>query len=80
MHEEETSCVGRNVLEFFCVPLCTNYLSNFHKEFQVTFTYDTNAEYQIWSFCYNVLWSYADNRLSHTHTRRERERERNLPR
>ena len=32
---QEIPCTGRNVLEFFCVPLYTEFLSYIHKRFQV---------------------------------------------
>ena len=39
--------LGRNVLEFFCVPLYTEFLSDLYKKFQVASVHDTNVEYQI---------------------------------
>ena len=59
---------GRNVLEFFCVPLYTNFLSDHHEKFQVASTYNANVKCQIWSFCCRLFLSYADNRHAHTHT------------
>ena len=44
IHKQEIPSIGRNVLEFFCVPLSTNCVSDFHKKFQVTSTYDTNVD------------------------------------
>ena len=56
--------MGCNALEFFCVPLYTNYLSNIHKKFQVTATHDINVEYHIWSFHYFFLIMM----IRHVHT------------
>ena len=39
--------MGRNVLEFFCVPLYAEFLSDLYEKFQVASVYDTNVEYQI---------------------------------
>ena len=39
--------IGRNVLEFFCVPLYTDFFSDLYKKFQEASTYDTNVEYQL---------------------------------
>ena len=54
---------GKNICEFHyiyrslnirkltnCVPLYTEFFSNLHKKFQVTSTYDSNVEYQVWRF------------------------------
>ena len=41
------------------MPLYTGYLSDLHKKFQVASTYDKNAEFQIWSFCHNLFFSFA---------------------
>ena len=51
-----------DVTEFFCVSLYTDYLSDFHKMFQVAFACDTHLENQIWSFYYKLFLNYADNR------------------
>ena len=57
--------IGRNVFELFCVTLYTDYLSDLYKKkLQVASTYDTNVEYQIWSFFY-TFFSYRDK--THTH-------------
>ena len=48
-------------LNFFVYPY-TDYQSDFYEKSQVVSTYDTNAEYQIRSFCYNLDCSYTDNR------------------
>ena len=63
MHLQETLATGLNVLEFFCVTLYTDYLSNLHKNFQTSSACNTNIECQIWSFCYNLFLSYAVNTL-----------------
>ena len=47
--------------------LYTEYLSDLHIRFQVTCMDDTIVEYQIWNFCYDLVWSYADNRHTHAH-------------
>ena len=57
IHLQEIPPISRNVLEFFCVPLYTDYLFTF----QVPSTCDTKVEYQIWSFCYNLFSNYPDN-------------------
>ena len=36
-----------NIFEFFRASLCTDYLSNLHKMFQVASIYNTNVEFQI---------------------------------
>ena len=66
IHWHEISFIGLNVLEFFCVQLYTEFLSDLHEKFQVASVYDTNVEYQIWCFCCNLFPSYADKR--HTDT------------
>ena len=38
--------LSRSVLEFFCVLLYINYLSNLHEMFQPASIYYTDAEYQ----------------------------------
>ena len=48
MHYEDIPLMHRNVLEFFYVPLYTEFLSGLYKKFQVASAYDTNIEYQIW--------------------------------
>ena len=40
MNYQKISSIGRNVLEFFCVP-------DLQEKFQVASIYDTNVEYQI---------------------------------
>ena len=39
--------IGLNLLEYFCVSLCTEFSSDFLKKFRVTSIYDTNVKYQI---------------------------------
>ena len=43
----EIPSVGRNVIEFFCVPLYAEFLSDLYKKFQVAAIYDRNVEYEI---------------------------------
>ena len=64
--------IGLNVLEFLCVPLYTEFLSDLSEKFQVASVYNTNVEFQIWCFCCNLFLSYADNRLPDTHTHTHR--------
>ena len=46
MHlQENIKSLGRNVLEFFCGPLYTNYLPDLHKKLQTTSICKTNAVY-----------------------------------
>ena len=45
--KKEIPSIGRNVLEFFCVSLYTEFLSDLYKKFQVASVHDTNVEYQI---------------------------------
>ena len=47
MCRPDISSIGLNVLEFFCVTLYTESLSNLYEKFQVASVYDTNVEYQI---------------------------------
>ena len=47
MLQQEIMFIDRNVLEFFCVPLYTEFLSDLHKKFQVASVHDTNVECQI---------------------------------
>ena len=61
MHLQEIPSIG--VLEFFCAPLYTDNLSDFHKKIQVEYTYDTNVKHESWRFCYNIYFSYDDNSL-----------------
>ena len=44
IHFHEVPSIGLNVLEFSCVPLYTEFLSDLNKKFQVASTYDTNVE------------------------------------
>ena len=68
IHQQEIPSTNRIVLEFFCMFLYTDYLSNLHKKFRIAFTYDTNVNYQIWNLCYYLFWSYADNTPKHAQT------------
>ena len=45
MHSQKISRIVCNALEFICVPLYTEYLSDFHKKFQMESGFDTNVEY-----------------------------------
>ena len=47
MHLEDS-----NILEFFNVLMCIEFLSDLHKMLQVASTYKTNVEYQISRFCF----------------------------
>ena len=42
--EQEIMFLGRNKLEFFCVPLYTDDLSNTHKTFEVASSYNINVK------------------------------------
>ena len=55
----------QTVLEFFCVPLYTDYLSDLHRKFQIASSYDTDLKYQICTFCHCLFFSYVDNTHSH---------------
>ena len=44
---QEIPSIGLNVLELFCVPPNSEFLSDLHKKFQIASMYDTNVEYQI---------------------------------
>ena len=35
IHEEEISSLDPNAFEFFCVPLCSEYLPDHHKKFEL---------------------------------------------
>ena len=69
IHKKEIPSTCRIVLEFFCVPLYIEFLSDLYKKkkSQVASTYDTNVECQIRRFCCNLFWSYAVNSHTHTH-------------
>ena len=47
IHQQENPSIGCNALQFFCVPLYTEFLSDLYKKFQVASTYYTIVEYQI---------------------------------
>ena len=47
IQQQEISSIDANVLEFFCVSLHTEFLSDLYKKFQVISMYDENVEYQI---------------------------------
>ena len=42
MHQQQIPSIGRNVLEFSCVSVYADYLSDNNKKFQVASTYGTN--------------------------------------
>ena len=46
MHLQEILKIGCNMLEFFCVPLNTHYLSDLHKKFEAASTCDTNVDHE----------------------------------
>ena len=45
IHYREISSIGLSVLEFFCVPLYTEFLSDLYKNFQVASVHDTTVEF-----------------------------------
>ena len=47
INKQDIPSIGRNVLEFFCVRMQTEFLADFHEKYQVASTYYTNVEYQI---------------------------------
>ena len=59
MHQEGILSIGRKVLEFSCVPLYTEFLSDLYEKFQVSSLYDANVECQIRSLCYSSFLSYS---------------------
>ena len=61
MHSQEILFLHYNVLQFFCVPLKTDCLSDLHKKFQVASIYDTNVKYQIQRFIYLYIYIYILN-------------------
>ena len=62
IHYHEIPSKSLNVLEFFCVPLYTEFLTDLYKKFQVASVHDTNVDYQIWRYCCNLFLSYADKK------------------
>ena len=56
------------MLEFFCVPLYIEFLSDLHEKFQVASIYDTNIECKIWNFCCNLFLRCAEIRRTHKPT------------
>ena len=56
IHKKEIPSISP--VEFWCVTQTKDY-------FQKASAYETNVDYQMWSFWYNLLLSYADN--MHTH-------------
>ena len=57
-------------------------MNDIYKKFQVTSTYDTDVECEIWRFCLNLFLRYAANRrtdmLTHRHIHRHRPTSRNV--
>ena len=51
-HPQEISFIGYNVIEFFYVPLYTNYSSDVGEKFELTFTSDTQVTYDA-----NEIWN-----------------------
>ena len=47
IHKHAIPSIGLNILEFFCVPLYTEFFSDLYKKFQVASVHDTNVEYRI---------------------------------
>ena len=47
MHYHEILSISLNVLEFFCVPLYTEFFSDLHEKFQISSVYDTDVEHEI---------------------------------
>ena len=47
MHQEKIPSIGYNVLELFCVLLCTDSMSDLHNMFEVASACDADIEYQI---------------------------------
>ena len=52
MPQQEISAMDRNALEFFCVSLYTEFLSDLHKNFHVVSTDHKNVKCQISNFYY----------------------------
>ena len=59
--------MGRNWLEVFRVSLYTESLAVHHKKFQETHAFDTNLEYEVWSFWYHLLTTHRHDRHADTH-------------
>ena len=67
MYRQKIPSIGGDVFEFFCLPLCRDYLYDLHNKFQLISTYDKKIQFQICSLCYNLFLSYAVKR----HTERD---------
>ena len=51
-----------DIFKYFHIPLYVDYLSDFHKKFQIiAVAYDIKVECQIWNFCCNLFLNYTDN-------------------
>ena len=68
MRNKKFHFFDRNKLEFFCVPRLSDYFSDLHEKFQVTFPYDIDLTYQIWTFYYDLIFSYINERHTYAHT------------
>ena len=70
IHQQESLFTGWNVLEVFCVPLYTDYMSDLHKKLKVLFTCGKNVEYEILSGCCILFLCYSNTSHadSHRHT------------
>ena len=44
MNYQDIPSIGRNGLEFFCVPLYTEFLFDLYKMFQIASVYDKNTK------------------------------------
>ena len=67
---QEILSIDRNVSELVCVTLYTDSLSDVHKMFQVASTYDTNVEYKICNFRWNLFLSHVNSRQTNTQTKK----------
>ena len=64
---QEIPSMDRKFFGVFCVPLFTHYLSDLHEKLQVTFTYDTNVEFQI---CISIIICSLVMLITHTQANR----------
>ena len=58
---KKNSIDKRNESEFFVCFWAQNVCPIFKKLFQVASIYDTHVKYEIWTFCFYLFLSYADN-------------------
>ena len=61
MHYQKTPSIGRNVSDLFYVQLCIHNLPNLRKNFWFALTYDSNVEYKVSTYWFNLFLSYEDN-------------------